>query len=442
MVAISGDTIAVGAPGEDSLSRGVGGSQANGGINVDAGAVYVFARQGGTWVQEAYVKASNSARRDFFGHTLALDGDWLAVGAPQEDSAARGIDGDQEDDSANGSGAVYVFERRHDGWRQDAYVKASNAEGDPAGGFQADYFGGALALSGRTLIVGAPFEDGAATGVNGDQENNDAPSAGAVYVFVRRAGWSQEAYLKAPRTRPSHLFGTSVAFSENRLAVGAVGDASSARGVNGDTGDEGSLQSGAAFVFERRGGTWSPLAYVKASNTGFVDSLNFVALDGATLWTGSVGEDSDSSGVNGPDGDVALQFDAGAAYVFDLEASCGASRYGVYSGANTADLYGETSGTGSSFLLELSRFEGAGTALLLVSLAPQSLPLAGGTLLVDPRRLLATIPVALQDGSGRHELSLIGLPANRTLFAQAVLPQAKRPGGLVLTNGLSLAVCR
>ena len=74
----------------------------------------MFARGGVSWRQEAYVKASNTDAYDAFGASLALsaDGATLAVGAPQERSAATGVGGDQSDDSMLYPGAVYVFDRR------------------------------------------------------------------------------------------------------------------------------------------------------------------------------------------------------------------------------------------------------------------------------------------------------------------------------------------
>src|SRR6185369_11222301 len=83
----------------------------------------------------AYIKASNAEMGDHFGnggtlegHAVALsaDGNTLAVGAPYESSAAKGINGNQNDNSLYSSGAVYVFVRTGTLWTQQAYVKASN----------------------------------------------------------------------------------------------------------------------------------------------------------------------------------------------------------------------------------------------------------------------------------------------------------------------------
>jgi hypothetical protein len=102
--------MAVGAYLEASAATGFNGNQADN-SSAAAGAVYVFRRTGTAWVQESYLKASNTGASDSFGKALALssDGSTLAVGAPREASSATGINGNQSDNSALASGAVYVF---------------------------------------------------------------------------------------------------------------------------------------------------------------------------------------------------------------------------------------------------------------------------------------------------------------------------------------------
>jgi hypothetical protein len=111
-VALSADgtLLAVGADWEASASTGIGGDQTSNAVP-ESGAVYVFRRTAGVWAQEAYVKASNTGSFDHFGQSVALsaDGSALAVGAPEEDSAATGIGGDQTSNAASDSGAVYLF---------------------------------------------------------------------------------------------------------------------------------------------------------------------------------------------------------------------------------------------------------------------------------------------------------------------------------------------
>src|SRR5690606_3178113 len=115
-----------------------------------------------------------------FGWDVALsgDGNLLAAGARREDSAATGVNGDEEDDNAGDSGAVYLFTRESGTWQASTYVKASNTG-------TADHFGTAVALAsdGMTLAVGASGESSGATGVGGEQNDGSAPSAGAVYLY-------------------------------------------------------------------------------------------------------------------------------------------------------------------------------------------------------------------------------------------------------------------
>jgi hypothetical protein len=140
--------------------------------------------------QQAYLKASNSDAFDLFGYSVAIDGDTLAIGAYLEDSSARGVNGNQNDESTPDAGAVYVFVRTNGIWTQQAYLKASNTEiEDPFDINRGDdRFGWSVAIDGDTLVVGAYFEDSAADGVNGNQADNSTPDAGAVYVFVRTGG--------------------------------------------------------------------------------------------------------------------------------------------------------------------------------------------------------------------------------------------------------------
>jgi len=149
-VAISGDTLVVGALYEDSKATGIDGNHADNSAK-DSGAAYVFVRGGTVWSQQAYLKASNTGSFDHFGWSVAIDSDTVIVGAVGESSKATGVDGDQGDDSAAASGAAYVFVRKGTVWSQQAYLKASNT------GAQ-DWFGRSVAIDGDTVVVGANLE--------------------------------------------------------------------------------------------------------------------------------------------------------------------------------------------------------------------------------------------------------------------------------------------
>src|SRR5437870_2183130 len=229
--------------------------------------------------QAAYIKASNAKMGDHFGnggtlegHGVALssDGTTLAVAAPFESSNAKGINGNQSDNSMYAAGAVYIFVQRNGAWSQQAYLKASN----PGTNYK---FGHHIALSGdgNTLAVSSAGEASAAKGINGDQNDKSIPLAGAVYVFTRTGTtWTQQAYIKASNTgepgtgdqfAEGDQFGFSVGLSAdgNTLAAGAIGEDSGAKGVNGDQNDNSQAGSGAVYVFARSGATWSQQAYLK-----------------------------------------------------------------------------------------------------------------------------------------------------------------------------------
>jgi trimeric autotransporter adhesin len=312
-----GNTLAVGATGEDSNATGINNSQLNE-LASTSGAVYLFVRNGATWTQQAYIKPSNTGAGDIFGYSVALssDGNTLVVGSPGEDGGVPGVNGNQMDNTVSSAGATYVFTRTGSTWMQQAYIKASNP--DPG-----DDFGNALALSGdgNTLAIASPLENSNATGINGDEADNSAGESGAVYVFMRNGSvWSQQAYVKASNTGMADIFGTSLAlsFDGNTLVVGAAGEDSNATGIDGDQADNSAAGAGAVYVFGRSGTMWSQQAYVKASNTGLGDAFGLsvsLSADGNRMAVGAPDESSNVIGLNG-DQTNDLASEAGAAYVF------------------------------------------------------------------------------------------------------------------------------
>jgi hypothetical protein len=397
-VAIDGDTLAVSAPAEASCAIGVHPrGQTNAGC-AGSGAVYLFRRRGSAWEPEAYLKPSNTDDADEFGVSLALDGDTLVVGAFHEDGTlfdsgaayvfhrAAGVWSEEaylkpmdlqvsqefgwsvavagdliavgarlEDDSASGttdSGAVYLFRRDVDGWKQEARLAALTPETDAFFGYgvavaagvvvvgacgqgcppyprtipdpqtagtayvfrlvatdwqqeadltslaspaprAGDAFGYSVALAGDTVVIGARTEDSS----SGD--------SGAVYVFGKVAdAWSQEDFLKAANADTGDRFGSSVAIAGTLMAVGATGE--------GDG-------NGAAYLYGHNGSAWSELKYIKASNTGRDDQFGFrVALSDDALAVGAPFEDgSRTAPVHGPlTGDDDAREDSGAVYLF------------------------------------------------------------------------------------------------------------------------------
>jgi len=271
----------------------------------------VFVRSGTTWTQQAYLKASNTDFADNFGISVAIDQDTIVVGADGESSFASGVNGNQLDNTASKAGAAYVFVRSGASWTQQAYLKASNPEED-------DHFGNAVAVHGDRIAVAAEFEDSSASGIDGSQRDNGSEDSGAVYVFERSGTtWTQDAYIKASNTDTGDSYGASLGLSGNTLAVGARLEESNATGIGGDQSNNALTYSGAVYVYENNGGSWSQQAYIKASNADAFDFFGSdLNLQSDFLIVGAYAENSATVGVDGNQSDNSAS-SAGAAYVFE-----------------------------------------------------------------------------------------------------------------------------
>ncbi len=293
-VAVSGDTVVIGAKYENSSAAGVNGTPDVAATR--AGAAYVFVRSGTTWVQQAYLKASQVSAHDEFGWSVAIAGDTVVVGATREDSSTTGVNS-TPNESALDSGAAYIFVRHGTNWSQQAYLKASQVTANEA-------FGRSVAVSGDTVVVGAPNEF---------RQDHGLPSVpGAAYVFGRSGTtWTQQARLRAPQGGSGDEFGSSVAVDRDTLIVGAMRDAD---GVTGSPKAQAHL-GGVAYVFVRHGTAWTQQAYLRASQVTANDRFGHsVAISGETAVVGALFEDSSSTGVNSTPNESAT--DAGAAYIF------------------------------------------------------------------------------------------------------------------------------
>lgn len=332
-VAVSGDLIAVGAWGESSAAVGVDGDQSDDSLP-ESGAVYLFERDSAGWKQVAYIKPTVSAAGNRFGSSVSLWGDMLVVGAPREDGASSGVDGDPSNCCISDSGAVYGFDPIGGGWLQTAYIKSPN----PAPG---NFFGHSVVTSEFMLAVGAPSSDGSVylydfTGrtweatfrLEGfdssvvddfgaslslwgrDRLAVGAPSwdGGAAYVFEREgAGWVVDGRVQAASVERDDAFGQSVAVAGGVLAVGAPGDDGGATGVGGDPEDSVSRNSGAVYMFRLQRSQWEPVGYIKAPNTEADDEFGVaLAFDSSSLAVSAPGEDGGylSSDVAGESGAV------------------------------------------------------------------------------------------------------------------------------------------
>lgn len=305
-----GNLLAVGAVGEPSSAKGIDGDQSDTSLE-SAGAVYVFVRRGTAWLQQAYVKASNTGGSEVgyqFGCAVSLssDGSTLAVGSTGEPSAAKGINGDQSNTSAPDAGAVYVFTHNGDRWTQQAFIKPWNTTAAGA------LFGYAVAVSGNgnTLAVGS--------------QNEDA-GKGAVYAFQRTGGkWAQQTRFAPPNIERDDQLGCSVAISDdgNTIVGGSCEEDAFLTGIQppdaGAHDRDTDASTGAAYVFERKDGAWSQKAYMKSFNTRINDQFGWalaISRDGNTIAVGSHLEDSGAKGINGDEKDASME-DAGAVYIY------------------------------------------------------------------------------------------------------------------------------
>ena len=224
------------------------------------GAAYVFTRSGTSWSQQAKLVASDAQTSDRFGYSVAIDGDTIVVGAYLEDTGA------------GNAGAVYVFTRSGTSWSQQAKIQTPNA-------VSGDQFGQYVSIDGDT-IVGWALEWAAG-------------SLGAVYVFTRSGTtWSQQAEIQSSDIQAGDQFGQSVSIDGDTMVVGAWYE------------DTGGSNAGAVYVFTRSGTSWSQQAKLQSSDIQASDYFGTsVAIGGNTIVVGAYGEDTGGNA-------------AGAAYVF------------------------------------------------------------------------------------------------------------------------------
>lgn len=249
-VAMSGNEVVAGAP-----RHSVGGFA--------SGAAYIFEqREDATWVETVKLSDGETASEDQFGVSVAISGNFAISGAQQDD------------DIALNAGAAYIFERSGSLWLQRAKLTTEDAQ---AG----DLFGNAVAMSGETVLIGAP-------GVN-----DAGPEAGAVYVFVRDAeAWIQQAKLIGADIGMFDQFGTAVAIHENTAIIGAYGK------------DENGIDTGAVYVFVRNGISWVQQAKLTHQGAVSGDLFGFsVAVYGDDALIGAHLSDA-----AGPDSGVAYLF--------------------------------------------------------------------------------------------------------------------------------------
>jgi hypothetical protein len=266
-IAISGDTVVAGVPNENEKG-------------IQAGAAYVFVRKGGVWTQEAKLLASDGFAGDEFGWSVAISGDTVVVGAPK----ANFFNLDQ--------GTAYVFQRTGTEWIQQKKFALVLS--------QDDHFGWSVAIDGDTIAVGMPNDS------YGGQAN-----LGRVFVYVRDGQtWTLAQQLTASNGAGFYVFGRAVSVSGDRILVGSPG----AQSGNG---------RGAAYAFQRQRSSWLEES-ILVSPTPQIDNFGYaVSISGDTA-------------VVGADRDPCAGFEAGAAYVFVDQGSTWALQQKLL-GRNTTD---------------------------------------------------------------------------------------------------------
>ena len=286
-VTIDGDTLAIGSVLNDHSATAFN-------TGFDAGSVYIYTQTGSTWNFQAKLKASDSAGGDQFGASVAIQGDEVLIGAPDDDTY----------EGAN-SGSVYIFSRFGSAWTEQQKLIASNA----AAG---DQFGFSLAMDADTAVVGANTDDvdSSITFVGGDD-------VGSAYIFTRTSGvWSEQTQLTASGAA-SGQFGYSVAISGDAVIVGAPFN--DFAGAN---------QIGGVYVFLRQDELWSELPRLLASNGVGGDQFGYaVAASGLTALAGA------------NLADVGSESDAGYVYYFDFDLDDDGLFNGVETAQTGTDIY-------------------------------------------------------------------------------------------------------
>jgi hypothetical protein len=354
-VALSSGTAVVGAPG-----RTVGS-------NVSQGAAYVFVQSGGTWSQQAELTASDRAGGDEFGYSVAVSGSTVVVGASCHPASGYGD---------CGPGAAYVFVDSGGTWSQQAELTASD-------GAPNDFFGGSVAVSGGTLVVGA-------------QGCPPCGTPGSAYVFVEGSGtWSQQAELTAPDIGPYDYFGASVTVSGSTAAVGAFNHT-----VGSNDGQ------GEVYVFVQNGTTWSQQAELTASDGAADDQFGYsVAVSGTTAAVGAVLKN------------VGSNTQQGAAYVF---ASSG-PLFTLTASPNSLSVEQGSQGTSTITITPENGFSGS------VSFSASGLP-SGVTAAFTPNPATSTSTLTLTASgtatTGTATVTVIGTSGSLTQTTTLMLTSA------------------
>ena len=277
-VAIDRDTAVVGSLLKDTSKEGkvekldedgnpvfdADGNQVftDGSIDVaDSGAIYIFTSIGGNWFQQGWMNVTDIQQGDWFGYSVAVKDNHIAVGSPLRETG----------ESIRDAGAVLVFSRYGSIWVDEDNLTSDNVQVNllqPADLKAGDWFGSSVSMSSNTIVVGA------------DGSDIDGPSSGAVYVFTRNedGSWQQQARLRPSDAGSFQFFGHSVSISGNTIIAGAY---------QADSG------KGSAYVFKRTAdGRWTEQTMLTDASLTVDDNFaSSVAVSGSLALVGSYRQD-------------------------------------------------------------------------------------------------------------------------------------------------------
>jgi hypothetical protein len=289
-VAVSGDVIVVGAHNEDQDAL-----EAN--TLSNSGSAYVYTRnQGGTgnWGQVKKLTAGIRGASDNFGNTVSIAGDYILIGARNEDEDASELN------TLSNSGSSYLFGKDQGGannWGQVKKIVAGVREAEAL-------FGSGVSISSDYIFVGAPQED------DDGNELNKMSNPGAAYIYEINEGgtnnWGQKQKISMIERTQLDYLGWTVAIDGDYAVAGALYDDEDASGTNANT----KLNAGAAYVYKNISGTWTQIKKLLASDREEGDEFGIaVAISGDYIVVGADWEDNDAAGLNPVSS-------AGSAYIF------------------------------------------------------------------------------------------------------------------------------
>lgn len=414
-VDISGDSIVVGALYEPT---GTG-----------RGSVHVFTRSGSTWTEQARLNGSSVGYEYHYGHSVAIDGDVVVVGAYGYDKPL------------GESGALFVYRRSGTTWTEEALLQL-----DLAAITAADNLGYSVGIDGDTIVAARPGHDGGPLAHvyihNGLAWVEQAQLAPLAAVHVERV-WVVSIHgdtLVAATSRAAYVFERhGVVWNEvakllptdgsgDFKGVGSVSVTSDIIVIGEPRRDLGALASaGAAYVYQRIGSTWLGQTRFNALDAAQVDWFGYsVAHEGDWVFVGSSNDDG-------------TFLNSGSAYVFRLCRAGWTDLGSSLPGTNgTPVMIGCGSlAAGSNLKLSLRGAKRLAPAGLVVGSSALNMPFRGGTLV--PNHDILVLPVTV-DGSRRIELEetlAVGLPAGTTLYAQVWVRDPGAVAGFSASNAIS-----